>query len=117
MGRLIAGVIVLSLPIVAWGVWATVMGGPAFLAGAALGFLIAGCILLAWGLIGFAVATFRFFLTPPATPPAGQCADCIELQDLWDSMSWLEKGASLGNFMVAATICWATGCGGLNLVF
>jgi hypothetical protein len=118
MARLVAGVVVLSLPIIAWGVWAVVMGGPAVLAGAAVGFLIGACILLAWGLIGLAVAAIRFFLTPPATPPAGTpCAECIELQELWDSMSWLEKAASLGNFVVSATICWATGCGGLNLVF
>ena len=102
-----------------WGVWFAAMGGgAAFLAGGGLGLLIAVCILLAWGLIGFAVAAIRFFLTPPAAPPPGTpCARCIQLQELWDSMFWLEKGASLGNFVVAAIVCSATGCGGLNLAF
>jgi hypothetical protein len=49
MARLVAGVVILSLPIVAWGVWAVVMGGPEVLVGAAVGFLIGASIILAWG--------------------------------------------------------------------
>jgi hypothetical protein len=66
--------------------------------------------------IGFFVAIIRFFVTPPAAPPPGApCATCIELQELWDSMSMLEKVASFGNFLGASAVCLVTGCGGLTL--
>jgi hypothetical protein len=105
-----------GLVIVAWAVWLATLGGAAAVAGFALGALIGAGIILVWGVVGFFVAVFRFFLTPPAPPPPGTpCGPCIELQELWDSMSWIEKGASFLNFVAASLICIATGCAALNL--
>jgi hypothetical protein len=90
-----------------------------FLAGAALGLLIGGIIVLAWSVIGFAVAIFRYLFVPfPSAPPTGtRCDTCIKLQGLWLSMSWPEKAASLPNFVAAAVICSAIGCGGIALTW
>jgi hypothetical protein len=89
----------------------------AWLALFAAGLLIGAGIILGWGVIGLCVAVFRFFLTPPARAPAGNpCGTCIELQALWNSMSWIEKAASFLNFVAASAICIATGCGALALL-
>src|SRR5262249_19140647 len=84
--------------------------GPAVAASAALGLVILAGVILAWSAIGFIVAAIRFFITPPPPPPPGApCATCFQLQELWASMSWLEKVASFANFAAAALICQATG--------
>ena len=117
MAKLAAFFVVgIGLVLVAWALSAAVISGPAGVAAFALGLLIGACIILAWGVIGFVVAAIRFFLTPPAPPPPGTpCAGCIELQELWNSMSWPEKVASLANFATASALCFVTGCGSLNL--
>jgi hypothetical protein len=91
-------------------------GEMAELSAFALGLRIGALLVLAWATIGFVVAVIRFFLTPPPPPPPGlPCSTCTQLQELWDSMSWLEKAASAADFAAASAICFLTGCGWLGL--
>ncbi len=88
-------------------------------AAAALGFLAGALLLLAWSGIGFIVAFAHYLARRPVppTPPAPNCGDCETLQALWVDMQGWEKVLSLANFVAAAIICAAKGCGGLNLRF
>jgi hypothetical protein len=90
----------------------------AILVGLAIGGLIGGGLILAWSLAGFVVAVVAYVRAPPPGPaPGAPCSNCIRLQNLWNSMSWAEKAASMLNFMLASTVCRATGCGWLDLSF
>lgn len=82
------------------------------------GMVIGAALWLAWGVVGLVVAGFHFLVwAPPSPPPGTQCPACVQLQELWDSMNWFEKGASFANFYVASFVCIASGCGELNLKF
>jgi hypothetical protein len=86
------------------------------LLGLAIGFLVAGAVIVTWLLIGAAVTALRYFLAPPPPGPAGDnCAYCTQLQSMWDSMSWLEKSAAYLTFVGASIVCTATGCFSLDL--
>ena len=108
-GSIIAGVVLL---VGAWALWAVAIGG---VAGLFIFLIEAAAAFLAWSIIGFVVAVFRYFLTPPAPAPGDPCDPCIQLQELWNSMSWMERTASFFNFLVASGLCAATGCGALTL--
>jgi hypothetical protein len=84
----------------------------------ALGLLIGAAVILAWAVVGAVVAIVRYVATPPPPPPPGaDCVLCTQLQALWNSMSWPEKVACLANFVAAAYLCAAIGCGGIALTF
>ncbi len=84
--------------------------------GILVGMLIVGAVFFALAVAGAVIAAIRYVVTPP--PPAGGgCGGCVQLQALWNSMSWLEKAATLPNFVAASYICEALGCGGLILAF
>jgi hypothetical protein len=96
---------------------------PAILAAIAVGLLLGAVVLLAWSGVGFFVAfTHYLFRKPaPAAPPvavqAPDCGVCNALHGLWDDMNFWEKVAALPNFVAAAIICAAKGCGGIPLSF
>ena len=89
----------------------------------ALIFLVAAVILLAWSGFGFVVAFTHYLISkpPPGAPPvavqAPDCEVCNALHGLWDDMNFWEKVAALPNFVAAAIICAAKGCGGIPLGF
>jgi hypothetical protein len=90
----------------------------AIVVGLAIGGLIGAALILGWSLAGFVVAVVAYVRAPPAGPPPGApCSNCVRLQNLWNSMSWAEKAASILNFMLASTVCRATGCNWLDLSF
>jgi len=96
---------------------------PGFLFGIAVGLLIAAVVLLAWSGVGFFVAFTHYLIhkPAPAAPPVAvqgpDCSVCNDLHGLWDDLDFWEKVAALPNFVAAAIICAAKGCGGIPLGF
>ena len=77
--------------------------------------LVVGAVLsVALSMVGFWVGAARYVIDPPP-PQTGPCATCVELQLLWNSMTFTERCLCGANFAAASAVCFATGCGWLNL--
>jgi len=96
---------------------------PGLLVGIALAVLIVAVAVLVWSSVGFFVAFTHYLIrkpppgAPPVTAQAPDCSVCNDLHGLWDDLDFWEKVAALPNFVAAAIICAAKGCGGIPLGF